>query len=211
VNTPAEERAYKKAAAACEKARAEVNAFRGPADDENGRRLALARAEAEIELHNASVALDAADEAVTEIDNFARCAARAFAEAQVPASVAPLESYALDAIERHAVALAAAASKAAKREAEGQRWHAVWFACRAAQELHTAERAARGLPPARGYLGASPGDWQELLTPRPAVVRSSWCMTAEDLRRELRPPDFTDRRQHGAFRGDLADAREHAG
>jgi hypothetical protein len=211
VNTEAEEKAYRRALVACERARAEVNAFRCAADDEKGQRLALARADAEIALDDAALALDAADQAVDAIDSLARGAALAFADSLAPPGVPPLESYAVDAIERYAVALEAASSKAAEREAAGQRWQAVWFACRTAAELHTAERQARGLPSARWYLPANPGNWQELLTPRPAPPRSSWRSRAEELRRELPPPGgFTARRTRGAMRGDLEDARERA-
>lgn len=202
-------KAWRRAFAAAEKARAALSAHRGAFDDEKSRALRLEVAEAEIALHDAALALDAEDETVAELDALARRAARTFADAQAPPSVAPLESYTAAAVEAHAVAIAASLSKAVDRERAQQTWFATWSAIRSACALYDTERQARGLPPARWYIPANPHDWRELLGPRPAAPRSSWCKDADDLRRELRPQGaFTARRTRGVMPGDLADARE---
>jgi hypothetical protein len=212
VNTEQETRAYRRAHTAYEKARAARNAYRAAFDDDQCRRLRLAEAEAEIELHAAWVALDAADESVAALDDLARRAARAFEESLAPAKLPPLESYSVDAVERHAAAIASTHRTAAKREAAEQTWFATWSAIRQAIELHSAERLARDLPIARWYIPANPAQWQELLGPRPEPPRSSSCKIAAELRREMQPSEFTGRRLRGVMPGDLEDAnaRERA-
>ena len=210
MNSEAAIKTYRRAYAATEKARDAANAYRGALDDENGRRLRLAVAEAEIALHDAALALDAEDESVAEIDTLARRGAHAFAASHAPANVPPLESYAVDAIERQAAAIAATLPKAATREAAEHTWFSLWSALRNAIELHNAERQARGLPPARWYVLANPHEWRELLGPRPAPPVSSSVKIASDLRRELRPRGDFLGRVRGCAPGDLADARERA-